>query len=1746
MSIPGAASPLFLTSAAAAADDAAAFQVDRSLRFNPDDTPSLSKTFSSAGNRTAWSWSAWVKKADNGKSNDQCLFGGYGGNNDTDWFEFGFGGSNDHSPADKFYWTTNSTTSGTTALYRDNSGWYHCLVTYDGSNIKVYINSTLVLTSSKTGNLGINGAWHHSIGKGPKSSSPRPFDGYMADVHFVDGSALAPTDFGELDANNNWNPKAFTGSHNAARTNLGGVTVSSYVSGPVNSTKPLSNCFGGTIGSGYQQGTTATAGNALTLDISSLNATVTNVRLNTFIGGSPGTLTVNGSNVSYSGGGDEQLVVAVNGQLNTIVWGYDNGNNYVYMRGIEVDFDDGNGYQLLEDGAGAPGGVNGFHLKFSDNSANAALGYDQKDTAPELNPKSGFDVVEYTGDGSSSQAISGLAFQPDFVWLKSRSEVQNHAVFDVVRGVEKRLHPNLTQSQDDSASGLQAFNSDGFTVGSNNVNGKNGVNYVAWCWKAGGAAVTNTDGTITSQVSANTDYGFSIVTYTGSAGGTVGHGLGSTPKLIIAKSRTETKSWPVYTSVTGKDKYLVLSGSNAEQSASGVWGSSAPTSTVFGIENSSTGGNVHGDIVAYCWSEVSGFSKFGSYTGTGAAGVSVTTGFKPRWVLIKETSQAQHWFIYDTSRGETNILWASSSASESQIGSGDGSTQNAIQIDSDGFTIPHTLSGTNRNGSTYFYAAFGDLPGNHFDVNNLVATTGADGTLGRQVSLYTGNDATQHRIGGVVYSDAVPTADGFRPGRAAADGFDGSLSTYVALNNYTFNLDVGSWGLSGTLEVYTGSNMQYAVDGGSASSMNANDWTTVGNANAITTLTFTRTDGNYPYFYAIRLDGEYLIDGDGGQALQYEPDLVWVKNRDQTEKHVLVDSVRGVDKALYSSSASAEDSGSTYSDRFVSFNSDGFNVGSTHTTTNSDGDDFAAWSWSAGPNSNKTYTVKVVSDSGNKYRFDDYGSSGVTLDLQEGSTYIFDQSDSSNSGHPIRFGTSANGTDYTTGVTHTGTPGSAGAKTTLVLGTGVSTLYYSCLNHSGMGGQINTNSTAGASNFDGSIQAVVKASDTHGFSIMRYLGNATAGATVGHGLSKAPEWIIGKNRGGGDAWWVWFKAHSSDASKFLKLNTTNTESDTQYIANDTAPSSSVVTLGSDYGWNSSQSPGMIMYAWTSVPGYSKFGTYTGSSSLEITTGFKVQWLLLKSYAGDGFNWVIIDDARGTNSSGVSKKLYPNLTGSENSDGRGNETKVEFTDTGFKFLDEGAETNSSSRSYVYAAFAGKPPSEIIDSMVDSPSNYAADSGNNGGNYATFNPLVSFAAQPTLSNGNLDVTTSGLSETWRGAVATMAKKSGKWYAEFVITNKTASNHINVGINPLNRQTTALQSDSTSGHYYNSEGQFWNASSYSSGSYEGYTKGDVVGVAVDMDSNNDVKFYRNGVLINTVALNSNITTYGFQFAVAPYAGGGSHVSSLSANFGATPFKYTPPAGYKSVCTQNLPAPTIADGSTAMDVVAYTGTITDTSSQTVTGLGFQSDLVWIKRRDSTNSHQLVDSVRGAGKWLESNSTGGESTSNTNGVLTAFNANGFTLTGGSTNANLCCESGFTYAAWAWNAGSSTVTNQDGTITSSCRANASAGISIVSYTGTGSNATVGHSLSAAPELILLKDRSQASGFSVYHSEIGTTANNYFELQADAAAAASDNAFQKTAPTNSVFSIGTKAATNESGINFIAYCFAPVAGFSAFG
>ena len=281
-----------------------------------------------------------------------------------------------------------------------------------------------------------------------------------------------------------------------------------------------------------------------------------------------------------------------------------------------------------------------------------------------------------------------------------------------------------------------------------------------------------------------------------------------------------------------------------------------------------------------------------------------------------------------------------------------------------------------------------------------------------------------------------------------------------------------------------------------------------------------------------------------------------------------IDVIRGVNSGLASNQTAAEYIAASDKD-LVSFDSDGFTLGAGEdwaSVNQTNGSSIVAWNWKAGGSApSKTYVVTVVSDSGNKYRFDGFGTSAVTLNLQEGGTYKFDQSHSSNSGHPFRFGTSANGSNYTTGVTTSGTPGNSGAYTRITVAAGAPTLYYACSAHSGMGGQANTNSTAGSSNFSGTIQSNISANVDAGFSIVSWTGNATSGATIGHGLSKAPELIINRQRSGASNWLI---GHTSlGFTKHLELETTGAVNTVSNIWNDQAPTASVFYVGNNASAN---------------------------------------------------------------------------------------------------------------------------------------------------------------------------------------------------------------------------------------------------------------------------------------------------------------------------------------------------------------------------------------------------------------------------------------------------------------------------------------------------------------------------------------------------------------------------------------------------
>jgi len=566
----------------------------------------------------------------------------------------------------------------------------------------------------------------------------------------------------------------------------------------------------------------------------------------------------------------------------------------------------------------------------------------------------------------------------------------------------------------------------------------------------------------------------------------------------------------------------------------------------------------------------------------------------------------------------------------------------------------------------------------------------------------------------------------------------------------------------------------------------------------------------------------------------------------------------------------------------------------------------------------------------------------------------------------------------------------------------------------------------------------------------------------------------------------------------------------------------------------------------------------------------------------------------------------------------------------------------------------------DSMIDTPTNIEASSGNDTGNYCTWNPLD--FVDVTLSNGNLDCSLPGSSPDWvRG---TFAVTSGKWYWEVTLNSGV---HGMIGISDQQYTANALSYTQGSLFYYVSNGNIYGdvgrtggASSYGSG----LSAGDVLGVALDMDNGN-VKFYKNG---SAFSGNANTSTLVGK-TITPCLGEGGGAMDTTTNFGQRTFAYTPPTGYKPLCTTSFSDPTIADGSTAMDVLTWNGNDTQ---RNITGLGFSPDLVWIKQRSGSANHSLMDTVRGATKNLVPNDTQAEGTEP--GYLNAFLSNGFSI-GTSSVVN---DGSSTYVGWAWDGGSSNTSvsagslnsssyNQDSawsstsgltnasnafdgdlstgglvsssgtaitittasftgrkirfykngnndttlttitvngsnytfplqstatgwvevdlgssttvtsftttwygsytlyaievdgkilvdssatppnvpTLASTVRADASAGFSIVSYNGdNNAGDTVGHGLNAAPGLIIIKNRDDSFTWYVYHSAIGAT--KYLRLDTTNSATTGSGAFNNTAPTSSVFSLGQDNAVNDGNKNYIAYCFSPVSGFSSFG
>ena len=818
--------------------------IDQSLRFEDGDSPYLSRTPSGAGNQKVWTWSAWVKRAN--ITSEQTLFGAYKGANDYVAIQFD---AND--TLNVTFKHVNATGGGlssqtrrkiTTQVFRDVSSFYHLVVKFDAGNTNcdIYVNGTEVTSFSVNEepqdlSFEVNAAQVHYIGTFQNSVTGLAvtyFDGYMAEINLIDGTALGPDSFGET-KDGVWIPKdasgltfgtngfhltfeatgtATTTQDTTAQTNIGddqsGLGNNSAVSGlaatdvvldsPTNNfatMNPLHRGNGTTGSITYSEGNLASsfAGNHTTMQHAATMALPTTGKWyweQTFTGaltngsraaicgiwnddaqdlGSNNRLTVtsdavtfysddnkiyssaDGSigNVSYTSSIAEQTGAVVSFAVdmdNTWVWVAVNGT---YINGTP-DFSDGtNRVDVVTDTngryipfwAGDGGATITWRVNFGQDSANVSSansdsngigtfeyavpsGYTSLCSANLTEPAiiSGedyFNTVLWSGNGASSRGITGVSHAPDFVWIKTRNQANEHSLFDSVRGVAKDLESNSTAvEQANNVYGyITSFDSDGFTVGDGSSGAAlvndSGNTFVAWNWLAGGSASSNSGGTITSSVSANPEAGFSIMTYTGngSSSQTVGHGLGavSSPSMLIVKNRDQGDNWIVRTNATGEDKFLFLN----DVSSGGTSSVALPTTDVIGLGTSGYDNTSGEDYVAYLFSNVDGFSKCGSYIGNGNAnGTFIHTGFRPAWILVKRTnsSTGAYWDILDNKRNATSgnpvdeVLMAHATTSEAGLGN--------VPFDflSNGFKPRDTTVTVNGSASTYIYLAFAEQP----------------------------------------------------------------------------------------------------------------------------------------------------------------------------------------------------------------------------------------------------------------------------------------------------------------------------------------------------------------------------------------------------------------------------------------------------------------------------------------------------------------------------------------------------------------------------------------------------------------------------------------------------------------------------------------------------------------------------------------------------------------------------------------------------------------------------------------------------------------------------------------------------------------------------------------------------------------------------------------------------------------------------------------------------------------------------
>jgi len=771
---------------------AGGYEIDNSLRFNDDDSAYLSWTPSSAGDRKTWTWSGWVKRGNLGSA--QAFLGTYEGTGTVNT-EFRFN-SNDTIDFVEHDGAVQARLN-TTQVFRDVSSWYHIVLVFDTSNttssdrVRLYVNGARITDFSIetypaqdfTG-CEVNTSVLHKMGRWYNINH---LDGYLAEVNFIDGQALDPSDFGETGDYGEWKPIEYTGtygtngfyldfgnsgslgadssgnSNNWTPNNL--AATDQMLDSPTNNFCTMNSASPNTqtLSEGGLKSTGNTGRSAVgtfpmisgkwywefywTGGNNEVRIGLTDDASNGGYGGGIHAYSWTGNVANYLSGGNTNISCSPSITQNSIIgfaWDADAGELKAFVNGTAINSGAAlltgfTGYTMMPHGGQGAGGFTIWY-NFGQDSSFAGNKTAQGNTDdngigdfyyepptgfnalctqnlddPDVIPSEHFNTVLYTGDGSAGRAITGVGFAPNLSWLKRRDVGDLHPWSDSVRGGNKTLFSNLSNAENTSTNMINSLDSDGFTVGNDAGVNANGGSYVAWNWKANGSDVLNENGTIDSQVSANQDAGFSIVSYTGngvgygSGGATIGHGLSSKPQMIIAKRRDSNSGWVVYTETTDATDYLQLDGTAATADYHEIWADTEPTSSLFTVGNA---GNVNangGTYIAYAFHSVDGYSKVGSYTANGSTdGTFAYCGFKPAMIIIKNVSRSQEWIIKDIARDSINpntgALQPNSSGAES-------TAWNDIDFLSNGFKLRTSGDGVNyASGDTMIFYAVAEQP----------------------------------------------------------------------------------------------------------------------------------------------------------------------------------------------------------------------------------------------------------------------------------------------------------------------------------------------------------------------------------------------------------------------------------------------------------------------------------------------------------------------------------------------------------------------------------------------------------------------------------------------------------------------------------------------------------------------------------------------------------------------------------------------------------------------------------------------------------------------------------------------------------------------------------------------------------------------------------------------------------------------------------------------------------------------------